>query len=73
MIIIIFYRRLLALSNYYEMEEANNVLQYLLDNIRIIEDTEGKECCIPYAYFAISKYYELLMDFNEVGLVYHNI
>lgn len=39
----------------------------------IIENTEGRTLCIAYAYIAVSQYYYVLMEFNEVGFIYYFI
>lgn len=63
---------LLALSNYYNIKESKLVLKYLIKNVNILKNREEGKLCVAYAYFAISKYHELLMEFNKVGIVFSN-
>jgi len=53
-------------SNYHNFDEAKIVLQHMLHTIDIIEKIEGRQLCIAYAYVAVSQYYYVLMEFNEV-------
>lgn len=54
------------MSNYHNFDEAKIVLQHMLQTIDIIEKIEGRTLCIAYAYVAVSQYYYVLMEFNEV-------
>lgn len=54
------------MSNYHNFDEAKVVLQHMLQTIGIIEKLEERTLCIAYAYVAVSQYYYVLMEFNEV-------
>lgn len=46
----------------------------MLHTIGVIEKIERRKLCIAYAYVAVSQYYYVLMEFNEVcHLFYRNI
>lgn len=45
----------------------------MLHTITVLENMDGRELCIAYAYVALSQYYYVLMDFNEVCSLFYSI
>lgn len=54
------------MSNFHDFDEGQIVLQLMLVAINTLEQIEGRTLCIAYAYVALSQYYYVLMEFNEV-------
>ncbi|XP_050441691.1 amyloid protein-binding protein 2 isoform X2 [Adelges cooleyi] len=59
---------LLVTSNFYDLDEAKEVLQHILIMIDIVENSDKKKLCIAYSYVAVSQYYYQLMEFGEAWL-----
>lgn len=54
------------LSKIQKFNKAKKVLKHMLFSFSVFENMEEKSLCIANSYVAVSQYYYILMEFDEV-------
>jgi len=70
---IIFTRWLLVVTIYHDFDEAKVVLSHILKNIELLEQTGERHLHIINAYIAVSEYYFVIVNYNEVCRIHNQI
>lgn len=61
------------LSDYHNFKDAKIVLSHMLHTIDIIKQIKERTLCIAYACVAVSEYYFILQQFDEVCYFFGDI
>jgi len=58
-----------VVSNFNDFDKAKKILRQMLYIINVFENMKERPLNTAYAYIAVSQYYYVLMEYNEVCIL----